>query len=131
MAIPGKLRFTYSEGQLLTDALPQVVGFYRLSDGRCPFVEWLESLRDRRAASKVKRRLDRLELGSFGDFKPVGGGVFELRIDYGPGYRVYFARKDDRLILLLCGGDKKTQNKDILRAKQYWIDFQSSENESL
>lgn len=94
-------------------------------------MEWLESLRDRRAASKVKRRLDRLELGSFGDFKPVGGGVLELRIDYGPGYRVYFARKDDRLILLLCGGDKKTQNKDILRAKQYWIDFQSSENESL
>lgn len=66
-----------------------------------------------------------------GDFKPVGKGVLEVRIKYGPGYRVYFARAGLQIFLLLCGGDKKTQNKDILRAQQYWMDFQKSKNENI
>ena len=68
------------------------------------------------------------ELGNLGDFKSVGEGVFEFRIDYGPGYRVYFAQFGSAFILLLCGGDKRTQTQDILRAKQYWIDFQNRQH---
>ena len=69
-------------------------------------------------------------LGNLGDVKPVGEGVMELRIHYGPGYRVYFSQAGSRIVLLLCGGDKKTQDRDILRAKQYWADFQSRQNEN-
>jgi putative addiction module killer protein len=93
-------------------------------DHDCPFEVWLESLRDRQARARIKKRLDRIELGNLGDFKPVGEGVLELRIDYGPGYRIYFAESGATIILFLYGGDKSTQDQDILRAKQYWIDFQ-------
>ncbi|MGE5500585.1 MAG: type II toxin-antitoxin system RelE/ParE family toxin [Ignavibacteriales bacterium] len=81
------------------------------------FREWLAALRDRRAAAKIAGRLARVELGLFGDIKPVGEGVSELRIDYGPGYRVYLIRQGAALVILLCGGDKSGQAKDIKRAK--------------
>ena len=108
------------------DTSPQEISLYLLPDGSCPFVQWLEGLRDRRARAKIKQSLDRLELGNMGDFKSVGKGVLELRINYGPGYRVYFARAGQQIVLLLCGGDKKTQNKDILKSQQYWMAFQKS-----
>lgn len=113
------------------DALPQEISLYLRPDGSCPFVRWLEGLRDRQARAKIRQSLDRIELGNMGDFKSVGKGVLELRINYGPGYRVYFARAGQQIVLLLCGGDKKTQNKDILRAQQYWIDFQASKDENI
>jgi putative addiction module killer protein len=106
------------------DAQPREVVLYMTEDHDCPFEVWLESLRDRQARARIKKRLDRIELGNLGDFKPVGEGVLELRIDYGPGYRIYFAESGATIILLLYGGDKSTQDQDILRAKQYWIDFQ-------
>lgn len=81
------------------------------------FVEWLDNLRDSRARSRIIARLDRMEMGNFGDVRPVGGGVNELRIHYGPGYRVYFVRRDPVVVILLCGGDKKTQHADIAKAK--------------
>lgn len=81
------------------------------------FHGWLMGLRDDQARAVIARRLDRLTLGNFGDVKAVGGGVSELRIDRGPGYRVYFARRKDRLVVLLCGGDKSTQARDIAVAK--------------
>lgn len=81
------------------------------------FARWLLGLRDIRARARIEARIDRLALGNPGDVKPVGGGVSELRIDYGPGYRVYFVRQGDRLIILLCGGDKATQSGDIRSAK--------------
>ncbi|MEL7356835.1 MAG: type II toxin-antitoxin system RelE/ParE family toxin [Cyanobacteria bacterium J06560_6] len=112
------------------DASPQEVGLYFRPDGSCPFTDWLEALRDRRARAKIRQGLDRLELGNMGDFKPVGKGVLELRVNYGLGYRVYFVRTGQQIILLLCGGDKKTQNKDILRAQQYWMALKESTNES-
>lgn len=77
------------------------------------FDRWLRKLKDRRAAARVLIRIDRLAAGNPGDVKPVGHGVSELRINYGPGYRVYFLREGDRLILLLTGGDKSTQEADI------------------
>ncbi len=81
------------------------------------FRKWLDGLADQRAAERIAQRLVRLQSGLFGDVKPVGGGVSELRIDYGPGYRVYFVQQDRVLIILLCGGDKGSQSRDIARAR--------------
>jgi len=78
---------------------------------------WLRDLRDERAAARINIRIARLRLGAFGDVRPIGEGLSELRIDYGPGYRVYFTRRGDKLVILLCGGDKRTQASEIKRAK--------------
>lgn len=80
------------------------------------FAQWLERLNDRQARARIQVRLDRLTLGLFGDVKPVGEGVSELRIDYGPGYRLYFKRRGSEVVILLVGGDKRTQSRDIRRA---------------
>lgn len=87
------------------------------------FAKWLKSLRDERAAAKIAQRIVRLQSGLPGDVKPVGEGVSELRIDWGPGYRLYFARRGLVLVILLCGGDKSTQKADIRRAKQMAADL--------
>ncbi|CAA2144552.1 type II toxin-antitoxin system RelE/ParE family toxin [Methylobacterium bullatum] len=81
------------------------------------FDGWLRGLRDTRATARIALRLDRLAHGNPGDVKPVGEGVSELRIDYGPGYRIYFVRRGEALVILLCGGDKGSQDRDIARAK--------------
>lgn len=83
--------------------------------------DWIRRLRDRRAAARVALRVDRLALGNPGDVKPVGEGVSELRIDYGPGYRVYFIQEGQVVIILLCGGDKATQARDIAAAKRWSV----------
>jgi len=80
------------------------------------YAEWFKSLRDRRARARINTRIRRLSLGNPGDVKPVGEGVSELRIDYGPGYRVYFIQRGGSLVILLAGGDKQTQNRDIRTA---------------
>lgn len=80
------------------------------------FDHWFRKLRDRRAKVRIQVRIDRLEIGLFGDVKPVGEGISELRIDYGPGYRVYFVRRGEAVIVLLCGGDKGSQDRDIATA---------------
>ena len=80
------------------------------------FAAWLEKLKDRNARARIQVRLDRLALGLAGDVKPVGGGVSELRVDHGPGYRVYFKQQGRELVMLLIGGDKRTQGRDIERA---------------
>jgi putative addiction module killer protein len=82
------------------------------------YAQWFESLRDRQAKSRIDIRIRRLSLGNPGDVKPIGEGLSELRIDYGPGYRVYFVQRGDVLIVLLAGGDKRTQDQDIRLAKQ-------------
>jgi putative addiction module killer protein len=81
------------------------------------FADWLRKLRDKDAQTRIQIRIRRLALGNFGDVKSVAEGVSELRINYGPGYRLYFSKRGDTLVLLLCGGDKSTQTKDITRAK--------------
>jgi putative addiction module killer protein len=80
------------------------------------FDAWVETLRDRQARQRIAARLTRLQAGNPGDVKPVGEGISELRIDYGPGYRIYFTRRGPLIVLLLCGGDKSTQAKDIKKA---------------
>lgn len=82
------------------------------------FDKWLKKLKDRKAVIAIANRIDRVLSGNFGDVAPVGEGVSELRIFTGPGYRVYFVIRDERIILLLCGGDKSSQSKDIEKAKQ-------------
>lgn len=81
------------------------------------FDSWLSSLRDRRAVARIAARLDRLAAGNPGDAEPVGDGVSELRVNYGPGYRMYFIQRGPVLVILLCGGDKSSQDRDIRQAK--------------
>lgn len=93
---------------------------YLLENGTSPFDTWLLNIRDMRAKARILIRLKRVETGNFGDSKPVGEGVNELRISEGQGYRVYYGRVGDKVVLLLCGGNKSTQEKDIKVAKEYW-----------
>lgn len=98
---------------------------YVTKDQRDVYLEWLRQVRDTKAKTAVIRRVNRVELGNFGDHKPCRDGVWELRIDQGPGYRVYYARAGAAIILLLCAGDKRTQDTDITKACDYWRDWQS------
>lgn len=106
---------------------PKEVVVFRGQDGGVPFKEWLDELTDKKAVARILARLARLREGNLGDCKPVGEGVSELRVDYGPGYRVYFGQKGRTLVVLLCGGDKRTQDRDIRLAKQYWREFKVSD----
>ncbi len=99
------------------------VTVYRSDTGREPFSEYVDSLRDRVAVSRIRLRVTRAKLGNFGDHKTVGRGVIELRIDYGPGYRIYVGLYGDEVIVLLCAGSKSSQRNDIVKAWSYWEDF--------
>lgn len=92
--------------------------------GQSPFGDWFDGL-DGQAAIKVRRSIARIEAGNFGDAKPVGKGVIERRIDVGPGYRIYFGRDGDDLVILLAGGTKKRQQKDIETAQSYWAAYKN------
>jgi len=104
--------------------MPFQVRHYVTIGGIDVFGAWLTGLADRQAQARIQARVDRIERGLFGDCAPVGEGVWELRIDWGPGYRVYYARAGEQIILLLCGGDKRKQETDIVRAKECWRDYQ-------
>jgi putative addiction module killer protein len=107
---------------------PKELRLYKTNDGKIPFADWFDALRDIKTQAIINKRLDRVRLGNFGDCKSVGSGVFELRIDYGSGYRVYFGQVGLTVVLLLCGGDKSTQNRDIEIAKEYWLDYGERES---
>jgi putative addiction module killer protein len=96
---------------------------YRALGGSVPFLKWLAALSDARARFKVRARIRRAAIGNLGDHRSVGGGVIELRIDHGPGYRVYVGLYGEELIVILCGGDKRNQSEDIALAHAYWSDF--------
>ena len=96
---------------------------YLTEDGENPFHDWVNSLNDRAARARIRVRLNRVRLGNFGDCKSVGKGVNELRVDYGPGYRVYYGKSKTTIVILLCGGSKKSQSKDIQLAQAYWADY--------
>lgn len=97
---------------------------YATSTGKEPYSTWEDKL-DTKAKAVVKNRLDRMRLGIFGDAKTISGGagIFEIRIDYGPGYRLYFGKNGTTIVILLTGGDKGSQSRDIAKAKQYWRDY--------
>ena len=104
---------------------PYEIDYYKTVDGDKPFKEWLEGLRDVNGRAKIRIRLDRARQGNLGDHKHLEEGVWELRIDYGPGYRVYFGKDGNRLILLLIGGDKSAQRRDIVTAAAYLQDHEA------
>jgi len=97
---------------------------YLAQTGKDLFMEWRRKIRNTKAAIAIDRRINRIELGNFGDHKFCRDEVWELRIDVGPGYRVYYAVIENQVVLLLCGGDKRTQDADIDRACEYWADWQ-------
>ena len=105
------------------NAHPRIIDFYQLPNGDEPFTDWLSSIRDKRVRERIQARLLVIETGNFGDRKSVGDGVSELRLDFGPGYRVYYGEVDNIIVLLLCGGDKSSQSRDIERAKNYWKEY--------
>lgn len=99
------------------------VKIYQNKSGDEPFITWLESIKDPIIQLRINKRLRRIEIGTLGDAQPVGDGVFELRLHFGAGYRIYFGYINKQVILLLVGGDKSTQSKDIQKAKQFWQDY--------
>lgn len=107
----------------------KTVVLYANKSGREPFSEWFTSLKDKTVRARIQNRISRLELGLLGDCEPISEGIFELRFFFGPGFRVYFADFDNTTLLLLGGGDKKTQSKDIEKAKKHWKEFQEKNNE--
>jgi putative addiction module killer protein len=109
--------------------VPQIEILIYREGKSAPFTKWLSSLRDLRAISVVRARLNRIRLGNFGDCKSVGGGVYELRIDFGPGYRVYFGRDGPLVVVLLRGGSKRGQAKDIFKAQIHWRNYLSAKKD--
>ena len=92
---------------------------YKTEEGKAPFITWLNSIKDVKVQRRIRLRVDRLIDGNFGDTKPVGDNLFELRLFFGPGYRVYYTIDNDTLVILFSGGDKSTQVEDIKKAKLY------------
>lgn len=103
---------------------PLEVGIYEDSSGERPFEHWITGLRDHKTRHRIDVRIARLRLGNPGDYKSLGNGLYELRLDFGPGYRVYCALASDHVVLLLCGGDKATQQADIAQADKCWKNYQ-------
>ena len=112
----------------IIEAVAYEVEYYRTPEGKEPFGEWIAEL-DAETRARIDARLKRVEGGNLGDWGPIdgSGGVDELRFKFGPGYRIYFGRKGNVIVILLCGGDKSTQKKDTLKAKGLWADYKSRE----
>jgi len=106
------------------------VEYLEISNGKCPYLEWERKL-DKTVRGVVRIRVNRIRLGNFGDCKPIKGakGLHELRIHLGPGYRLYFGKVKDTLVIILCGGDKGDQTRDIEKAKEYWQLYNESRKE--
>lgn len=101
----------------------KIIVTYKTESGKAPFTAWLLGLRDRKTRQRILDRLTRVESGHYGDHKSIGDGVMELRFFFGAGYRVYFGEDGDTIVILLTGGDKKSQNKDVRQAKAYWKEY--------
>ncbi len=105
------------------------IRIYEAPNGKRPFEQWMKSLKDLLTVRRIQARLAGVGAGNLGDVKPVGEGVRELRLKFGPGYRIYFGADGDHLIILLCGGDKSTQSDDLEKAKSYWADYKRRSHE--
>ena len=103
----------------------KAVIFYTTKDGKIPLQKWFKSLKDKVTVARIVKRFERVEQGNYGDYASVGSGVFELRYFFGAGYRVYFAEDVNDVVVLLCGGDKDSQDEDIKIAKVFWQDYLS------
>lgn len=108
-------------------AKPTRVIVFAEKNGNEPFTQWLYELKDSVGRKRILIRITRLEQGNYGDCEPVGEGVSELRMFFGPGYRVYFGEDEENIVVLLCGGDKGSQEQDIKKAKAYWQEYLTNE----
>lgn len=99
---------------------PKEIEYYLLPNGNSPFQEWYKALKSEKIKAVVLKRLARVRLGNLGEYRSVRDGVYEFKIDFGPGYRIYFGQEGTKLIILLCAGEKRTQQKDIRKAHEYW-----------
>ena len=99
---------------------------YRTPGGEEPYSEYVDSLRDREGAARIRVRVTRAEMGNLGDHRNIGHGIIELRVHYGPGYRIYAGLHGLELIVLLCAGAKSSQREDIRRALEYWVDYKGN-----
>ena len=111
------------------EATERILKLFCLQCGSAPFADWFSRLRDIRAKQKVIARLANVRSGSLGNTRAVGEGVQELKIDYGPGYRVYFGQAGNEIVILLCGGDKRTQDEDIKQAKAFWKEYKKEQSQ--
>jgi putative addiction module killer protein len=103
------------------------VEFYQDRNGKEPFSAWFEGIRDSKTRRKIISRFKKVEQGNYGDVKPIGKGLSELRFSGGPGYRIYFGADAGNVVIILCGGDKNSQSQDIEDVKDYWRDYKSNE----
>lgn len=103
-----------------SETVQKEIKYYKDQRGVSPFLEWLEGLEDEMTRTKIKLRIDRIVRGNFGHSRSLGAGLFELKIDLGPGYRVYFGMLKDGVVGILYGGSKRTQSRDIEKARRYW-----------
>jgi putative addiction module killer protein len=110
---------------LAQHSTPKQIVIYADLTGYEPFQDWLDKLRDVKGRRLIIKRLLRVQEGNFGDIEPIGEGLSELRIFFGPGYRVYFGEDAENIVVILCGGDKSTQSRDIANAKTYWEEYKS------
>jgi putative addiction module killer protein len=111
------------------EARPKFLFVYATPSAQEPFTDWLNNLRDVMGRKRILTRVSRLQQGNYGDCEPVGEGISELRMFFGPGYRVYFGENGNDIVILLCGGDKGSQDKDIQQAKIYWEEYLSNDED--
>ncbi|MFN5352193.1 MAG: type II toxin-antitoxin system RelE/ParE family toxin [Alphaproteobacteria bacterium] len=102
---------------------------YKNTSGKEPFEDWIGSIKDTTTSIRIEKRIELIRNGNFGDYKHLENGVYELRFHFGSGYRVYYAKDGNKIIILLCGGDKSTQTKDIIKAKKYYKDYLQRQND--
>jgi putative addiction module killer protein len=107
----------------------RTIEIYEQVDGKQPYESWLSELKDPMSRARIRSRIDKVETGNFGDFRSVGDGVSELRFTFGAGFRIYYGLKGETIVILLIGGDKSSQEKDIEKAKEFWADYKERENE--
>jgi putative addiction module killer protein len=110
------------------EVTPREIKAYTTQTGKIPFEDWLDSLKSPQVIARILLRIDRLQQGNVGDYKVIDDAICELRLSFGAGYRVYFAQQDKTIVILLCGGDKSSQQQDIKTAKKYWSDYRSRED---
>lgn len=106
----------------------KILRYYKTPNGKSPFAAWIKKIKDHTVRSRIERRLERLEIGHYGDCEVVESGIYELRLHFGPGYRIYFAESGETIVIILCGGDKSNQSKDIEKAKQYWQELRGRQS---
>ena len=105
--------------------MEKTILIFETKEGKSPFSDWLLGLKDIKARAIIRARIERIRLGNLGDCKSLGGGVFELKIPFGPGYRVYLGQDGPVIVVLLCGGDKGSQKRDITKAKLLWTEYKN------